>query len=78
MEAERATDLSDAATNVEQLHNQAALQNQLARGSGPKPRQDGSCACGCGEDVEPKRLALGLGLTIDCARRRELKQGQRR
>jgi hypothetical protein len=78
MEADRTTDLSDAATNTEQLHTMAALQNQLARGHGPRPRSDGTCACGCGEEVEPKRLQLGFGLTVECARARELKQGQRR
>lgn len=28
---------------------------------------DGCCACGCGTEVEPKRLALGYGLALECA-----------
>lgn len=29
----------------------------------------GECACGCGRDVDPRRLALGYGLAIECADR---------
>lgn len=35
------------------------------------PREDGDCACGCGNEVDPRRLALGYGLTIECATRME-------
>jgi hypothetical protein len=70
---ERAKDVSDIASSVEALHTEAAIRNALAK-RGPAPRADGECACGCGEDVEPRRLELGYGLTLECARRRELKR----
>jgi hypothetical protein len=37
------------------------------------PRADGYCACGCDNEVDPRRLALGYGLTLECAERMERK-----
>ncbi len=67
----------DRASAEEVIHTQDAIDAQqqrhkqrLARWA---PRLDGYCACGCGEDVDPRRLALGYGLTLECAEALERK-----
>jgi len=69
------SDQCDTASKTEAIFLAAAM-SQRPRTIGPRP--DGLCACGCGEDVEPKRLELGLGLSLECARRAERKQAGRR
>lgn len=49
----------------------AARRAAEARNRRWAPREDGDCACGCGNEVDPRRLALGYGLTIECATRME-------
>lgn len=70
-EAEHRPDPIDRAS----MHVQDAIDAQRLRNqrtmSRWAPREDGSCACGCGEDVDPRRLALGYGLTIECATKME-------
>lgn len=70
---ERLSDTSDRATAEEMAFTQENLdrvRQRAQRGHVP-PRDDGDCACGCGNPVNPARLALGYGLTIECAARRE-------
>lgn len=71
--AEPISDVSDRATVEEQATLDDALSRQRANAARlmPGPTPDGDCACGCGEPVEPQRLKLGLGFTLDCAQRRE-------
>ncbi|ATS92253.1 hypothetical protein JTY56_gp78 [Xanthomonas phage Bosa] len=49
----------------------AAKRAAAARQKRWAPREDGDCACGCGNEVDPRRLALGYGLTIECATKME-------
>jgi len=72
-------DPADRASAEEALHNEDALAEHRRRAAAQKvpPREDGECACGCGEEVDPRRLALGYGLTLHCAERRERAQGGR-
>lgn len=74
-EAEHPPDPVDRASAETALHVQDAIDAQRLRNqrslSRWAPREDGSCACGCGEDVDPRRLALGYGLTIECATKME-------
>ena len=74
-EAEHHPDPIDRASAETAIHVQDAidaqrLRNQQARARWA-PREDGCCACGCGEEVDPRRLALGYGLTIECAQKME-------
>lgn len=74
-EAEHHPDPIDQASAETAIHVQDAIDAQRQRNDQAKarwaPREDGSCACGCGEDVDPRRLALGYGLTIECATKME-------
>jgi hypothetical protein len=65
------SDPSDRATAEEQMRTADLVDAVLRRGRGPGPREDGLCACGCGNDVDPRRVALGYGLTLECAEARE-------
>lgn len=70
-------DLIDQANAVAELDLATAWQAQQVRAKLDQvpPEEDGLCGCGCGEPVEPARLALGYGLTLYCARRRERQRG---
>jgi len=72
-------DPTDMASAEEAIYNEDALAEHRRRAAASKipPREDGECACGCGEEVDPRRLALGYGLTLECAERRERAQGGR-
>lgn len=69
--AEHMPDPMDQAAAVSEALVEDAIAKQLARSKATNarwaPRTDGLCACGCGDDVDPRRLALGYGLTIECA-----------
>lgn len=69
----RVADPSDRATLEEQANVDECLARVKARAvrSSAAPREDGDCACGCGNPVDPRRIALGYGLTLECAERRE-------
>lgn len=66
----------DRASAEEAIRNEDAIAEQRRRAEASRvpPREDGECACGCGNEVDPRRLALGYGLTLECAERRERKQ----
>lgn len=70
---ERTPDPSDRATMEEAAYQAEMLQRQRDRAtrSHVPPTEDGDCACGCGNPVDPRRLALGYGLTLECASLRE-------
>jgi hypothetical protein len=72
-EHERLSDVSDRATVEEGAYAAEALSRQQRKAAAMQvpPREDGECACGCGNEVNPARLALGYGLTLECAERRE-------
>lgn len=82
-EAERLADPSDRATQEEHIHvsDAVAEHRRLAAQVVPpaieedpetgKEIMTGECACGCGREVHPQRPALGYGLAIECATRRE-------
>lgn len=70
-EAQRYADPSDRASAEEEMRTADLVGAVVRRGRGPAPRGDGLCACGCGNDVEPRRLALGYGLALECAEARE-------
>jgi RNA polymerase-binding transcription factor DksA len=75
VEVEHHPDPMDRASAEEAIRNEDAIAEQRRRAQANRvpPTEDGSCACGCGEDVDPRRLALGYGLTLECAERRERK-----
>ena len=76
-EAEHHPDPIDRASAETAIHVQDAIDAQRLRNQAARarwaPREDGACACGCGEDVDPRRLALGYGLTLECAQAMERK-----
>jgi len=78
--AEKHADPADRATAEQALAEHDALEAQRLRAEAARVppaldrntgEQTGECACGCGRDVHPGRLALGYGLAIECAERRE-------
>lgn len=73
--AEHHPDPVDRASAEALAHDEAAVdaarRAAAARNARWAPREDGECACGCGNEVDPRRLALGYGLTIECATRME-------
>ena len=74
-EADHHPDPVDRASAETAIHVQDAIDAQRLRNQAARtrwaPREDGACACGCSEEVNPRRLALGYGLTIECARKME-------
>jgi RNA polymerase-binding transcription factor DksA len=64
-----------AGAEVEASNREAREAHQRrvkASGNMPDPLPDGTCANEmCGEQVEEERAALGLGLCLDCAQKRE-------
>lgn len=72
-------DPMDRASAEEAIRNEYAIAEQRRRAAASRvpPREDGECACGCSNEVDPRRLALGYGLTLECAELRERKQGGR-
>lgn len=70
---ERTSDPNDRASVEEAAYQAEMLQRQQTRAakSTVPPSGDGDCACGCGNPVDPRRLALGYGLALECAERRE-------
>jgi len=75
MQAEHHPDPIDRASAETTIQTDDAIKLQQAKAEAAQrrwaPREDGECACGCGNEVNPKRLALGYGLTIECAERME-------
>lgn len=73
--AEHFPDPVDRAAAEAQAHDEASVdatrRAAAARNKRWPPREDGDCACGCGNEVDPRRLALGYGLTIECATKME-------
>lgn len=67
---DRASDL--AARVVEEATGRQAEHHRKYMGKWA-PTATGECACGCGEEVDPRRTALGYGLTLECAQRMERK-----
>lgn len=70
---DRASAETDAATE-DALARQAGTHQQYMGKWRPVLDPDtgeptGECACGCGRDVDPRRVALGYGLAIECAER---------
>lgn len=59
-----ATEATTTADGIDRIRVEAAR-----RAARYAPREDGECACGCGNEVDPRRLALGYGLTLECAER---------
>ncbi len=79
-ERPRATHYADpidqaAAETDAQIDYALDKQRQIAEAAKRRwaPRADGDCACGCGNEVDPRRLAAGYGLAIECAERMERK-----
>lgn len=74
-EAEHLPDLIDRASAETDIYVQDAIAAQRLHNQQIQarwaPRDDGCCACGCGEEVDPRRLALGYGRTIECAKKME-------
>lgn len=65
-------DRAAAETSAHDEHSLNKLKLEAARkASLYPPRSDGYCACGCDNEVDPRRLALGYGLTLECAARME-------
>lgn len=75
LDAEHYPDLIDRASRQTDINTQDAIDAQRLRAKQARirwaPRSDGLCACGCGEEVNLRRLALGYGLTLECAERNE-------
>ncbi|UQM93954.1 hypothetical protein vBSmQDWS359_45 [Stenotrophomonas phage vB_Sm_QDWS359] len=73
--AEHHPDPVDRASAEALAHDEAAVDAARRKAEAARkrwaPREDGECACGCGNEVDPRRLALGYGLTIECATRME-------
>ncbi len=73
--AEHHPDPVDRASAKALAHDEAAVDAARRKAEAARkrwaPREDGECACGCGNEVDPRRLALGYGLTIECATRME-------
>jgi hypothetical protein len=71
--AEPFPDPTDRAAHETAVHAEDALGRQRREDERRRaqfaPRPDGECACGCGNDVDPRRLALGYGLALECADR---------
>lgn len=71
MDAQNHPDPIDRAAAKSQAHDEAMIDMQRRKAAAHNkrfaPREDGECACGCGNEVDPRRLALGYGLTIECA-----------
>lgn len=73
--AESFPDPIDRASAESMAHDEASVDEvrraAQARAKRWPPREDGLCACGCDNDVDPRRLALGYGLTLECAEKME-------
>ena len=65
-------DENERASASEAIATEEALAMHLARAKAEhvEPTLSGLCACGCGEEVDPRRLKLGYGLTVECAEAR--------
>lgn len=74
-EAEHYPDPVDRAAAEAAAHDESSVDEVRRRAEERRqrwaPRADGECACGCGSEVDPRRLALGYGLAIECAERME-------
>lgn len=65
-------DPSDRATAEEAIASEEAMDAHRRRASAHQAHPLLKlCACGCGEEVDPRHLALGLGLTLECAQAME-------
>lgn len=64
-----------SAEEAMQVEDLVSRQQAVAAAAAKRwaPRADGYCACGCDEEVDPRRLALGYGLTLFCAEKMERK-----
>lgn len=75
MEVHNHPDPIDRAAAESRAHDEAMIDMQRRKAAAAQkrwaPREDGECACGCGNEVDPRRLALGYGLTIECATKME-------
>lgn len=73
--ADHFADPIDRASAESMAHDEATIDAQRRKAAAYNrryaPREDGECACGCGNEVDPRRLALGYGLTIECAMKME-------